>query len=257
MSLETFTECLKGVPTSEVISFSGFAEPFLNSECIDMIEHADREGYKINVFSTLVGLTAEHVKRLESVELTRFELHLPSGKEKITVDENYLHTLESVMTSAIPNKTYMVIGEICDDRVMALIENHDIHLAKMIAHSRANNIDYGGMLTYRRKGRIYCKRNLKSNVLLPNGDVVLCCMDYGMKHVLGNLFANTLSQMYSLNEFNRIESGLEDENEDILCRYCEWYAGNVDTYARIQNDFISKGIKKFSNVMKRIGKRHH
>ena len=27
----------------------------------------------------------------------------------------------------------------------------------------------------------------EQHVLLPDGTVILCCMDYGMKHVLGNL----------------------------------------------------------------------
>jgi len=31
------------------------------------------------------------------------------------------------------------------------------------------------------------------NVLLPNGDVVLCCMDYGLDHILGNLEPRALA----------------------------------------------------------------
>ena len=38
-------------------------------------------------------------------------------------------------------------------------------------------------------GKLYCTRsvNINHNVLLPDGTVVLCCNDFGMKHVLGNL----------------------------------------------------------------------
>ena len=30
--------------------------------------------------------------------------------------------------------------------------------------------------------------NLNENVLLPDGTVIMCCMDYGMTGVFGNLF---------------------------------------------------------------------
>ena len=33
--------------------------------------------------------------------------------------------------------------------------------------------------------RLHCDR-IYQNVLLPNGDVVLCCMDWSAEHVLGN-----------------------------------------------------------------------
>jgi len=55
-----------------------------------------------------------------------------------------------------------------------------------------------------------CEEKLYHNVLLPNGDVSLCCMDYGLEQILGNLF--------------------ESEYDDImpkplscfdLCNYCE------------------------------------
>ena len=32
-----------------------------------------------------------------------------------------------------------------------------------------------------------CVENLYHNVLLPNGDVSLCCMDYGLDNIIGNL----------------------------------------------------------------------
>ena len=32
-----------------------------------------------------------------------------------------------------------------------------------------------------------CTERLYHNVCLPNGDVSLCCMDYGLKYIIGNL----------------------------------------------------------------------
>jgi len=33
-----------------------------------------------------------------------------------------------------------------------------------------------------------CVEDLYHNVMLPNGDVSLCCMDYGLENIIGNLF---------------------------------------------------------------------
>jgi len=33
-----------------------------------------------------------------------------------------------------------------------------------------------------------CIEDLYHNVVLPNGDVSLCCMDYGLTHIIGNIF---------------------------------------------------------------------
>jgi hypothetical protein len=55
-----------------------------------------------------------------------------------------------------------------------------------------------------------CVEKLYHNVMLPNGDVSLCCMDYSLSYIIGNLF--------------------EQEYEDVIpklntcydmCRYCE------------------------------------
>jgi hypothetical protein len=59
------------------------------------------------------------------------------------------------------------------------------------------------------------------NILLPNGDVALCCCDWGLKHVLGNLFVSDYDDLIKSQEFLRLLKGLEDSSLDILCRYCE------------------------------------
>jgi hypothetical protein len=39
--------------------------------------------------------------------------------------------------------------------------------------------------------------NYDQHVLLPNGDVVLCCMDYDLKHVIGNLVNQSYEDLYT------------------------------------------------------------
>ncbi len=92
-------------------------------------------------------------------------------------------------------------------------------------HTRALNVSISSKRPpKKRRYRMDCKNNLKHNVLLPNGDVVLCCMDYGMKHILGNLLSSDYNSLFSSKEFLFVKEGLKNDSLDILCRYCEEFA---------------------------------
>jgi hypothetical protein len=73
----------------------------------------------------------------------------------------------------------------------------------------------------RNPGKITCARKLRCTVLLPSGDVLLCCNDYGRQHILGNLFSVEYSALYQSEEFLKVEKGLTDESIEILCRHCD------------------------------------
>ena len=70
---------------------------------------------------------------------------------------------------------------------------------------------------------IYCNFNLglTSNVLLPNGEVVLCCMDFGLRHVLGNLQNNTYEEIINSDTRRKILEGMaKGDVRNTLCRNC-------------------------------------
>ena len=75
-----------------------------------------------------------------------------------------------------------------------------------------------------RKGKISCSlcgQALNHNILLPDGRVLLCCMDYGMKHVLGNLTEQSYAEIMNGKEIDKIKAAINgDESIDILCRRC-------------------------------------
>jgi len=57
---------------------------------------------------------------------------------------------------------------------------------------------------------------------LPNGDVVLCCMDWNLKHILGNLLKTNYRSLFKSKEFKNILKELKENSSNILCRTCEW-----------------------------------
>jgi hypothetical protein len=73
--------------------------------------------------------------------------------------------------------------------------------------------------------------------LLPNGDLALCCMDFGLKHVIGNLREQTIDEIYKGPIFKKILQSFSDPSVDSLCRVCESSLHKEsDTYAR--NHFL-------------------
>jgi len=61
------------------------------------------------------------------------------------------------------------------------------------------------------------------NVLLPNGDVVLCCMDYSLSNIVGNLLEQNYLEMFQNLEFlNLVKINESNEfNKCSICKSCE------------------------------------
>ncbi|MHB8771651.1 MAG: radical SAM/SPASM domain-containing protein [Syntrophales bacterium] len=247
MSIETFKRCLTNVPEYVDIHFAGFSEPWLNPECTKMVLHAFSKGHKISIFTTLVGMSVNDIEQLSEIRTNDFSVHLPShtGKENIVVDKQYLIVLERLLKSNI-SATYHYHTSQLNAKLIDLIAN----LAKeeqLI--TRANNLSIESLPQQKRKtGAIRCKRGLRFSILLPNGDVVLCCMDWGLRHVLGNLLECKHSALFKSDEFDKILQGMEDNNSSIICRYCE---------NAINNDLLEKltyyvNPMRLTRVLKRI-----
>lgn len=247
MSLADFKTCIDKIPLNMEIWFSGFGEPWLNPECTQMILYAHQRGHKIIVCTTLVGMKASDIALIESVPFQLFCVHLPSEEEneKILAYNEYLEVLDVLLKSKIKLK-YLFRGKAIHPKVKSLI-NKSIYgflwyqlvkrLLSSLPHTRAGNIEITDKpKPRRRRGVIGCRRQGQF-VLLPNGDVVLCCMDYGLKHVIGNLLVSDYHLLFQSDEYLKILQGLKDESIDILCRYCEKYVVDKSLSAKLSKLF--------------------
>ena len=224
MSFDTFKKCLSTIPKSVIISFSGYTEPWLNPDCSKMVLHAYESGYAIQVFSTLVGMNQKDVEIIKQVKFKVFHIHLPDEKNiaKIAVNNDYLNVLKKIL-SDIPGVTGMSMG-VLHPKIRKIL-GKDILPDIMI--SRANNLN-NVKPTQKQFGPLVCKRDSKldlldiidENVLLPNGDVGLCCMDYGLQHVIGNLLELSYDSLFKTEMYMEFEKKQKSHDENILCRFC-------------------------------------
>ena len=87
------------------------------------------------------------------------------------------------------------------------------------ASNRADNACSDGKpVFFMKKGAMKCGNNARYNVLLPNGDVILCCMDYGLKNVLGNLLSMDYDELFRGPAFRKVCAGFKDPSLKTLCQ---------------------------------------
>jgi sulfatase maturation enzyme AslB (radical SAM superfamily) len=203
LRLEDFKKALSKVPKNVEIHFSGFSEPFLNPGCLDMLEYAHLKGYTVFLFSTLVGLKSSDVKRLIRCS-PKLTLHLPDklGNAKIPINQTYKDTLSAVLTQ-LPIDTFYRMDE-------RFISNERAGLCSNTAKRQV-------------KGCIFCEKLFVPQfVMLPNCDVVLCCMDFELKHPLGNLLSESWLELVKSSEYQKVIANRFKASDDILCRSCAW-----------------------------------
>lgn len=229
LSLENFTKYLNKLPKECTILFSGMAEPFLNSNCGEMLKIACDSGRKVDLYTTLVGTTEQDIKLISELPIGFIGLHVADKRNyaNIPISEEYYKKVSYLINKKRNDGTPLI--NVCnaqtepDDKIIEICKGKYDILTTML--DRAGNLKEEEL--YRKScilGKISCSlcgNKLNHNILLPDGTVVLCCMDYGMKHILGNLQKQSYQEIINGKELNFIKHGmLNDEKLDILCRNC-------------------------------------
>jgi hypothetical protein len=219
MRLDTFNQCLSKIPPGVSIHFLGMAEPWLNPDCTKMLMRSHEAGYRISVSTTLVGMRPSDIKMFKSIPFDMFILHLPSDDSamNLKVDGAYLNLLVKICNAELQNLRQKRFGNLHPEIEPIVKGVKEIQWPTM---NRSNNLTGAHIpVTKKVKGNIKCHR-IRNNVLLPNGEVALCCNDYGLRHIIGNLLTGSYDALFKGDEFRKVRSGMKDNASEILCRYC-------------------------------------
>jgi len=205
LTLDNFKILLQNINKDIVLNFAGFSENFLNPYFIDMLIHSNDLGYKICIYTTLVGFNKDKLNKLKenNVKFYLMRFHEYDGKNfnKKVFDDN----VELFLTNL--NVSHYEINKITNPNSRA-------------SNNKNFNIDY-------KKDRLYCNfwnRDLLffENSITPDGNIYLCCMDFGLKHKIGNLFDYNYESEEFNTERNKILKLQQLEDSDLLCRSCEY-----------------------------------
>jgi hypothetical protein len=234
MSFESFRTAIDKLPAEFEIVFAGYTEPWLNNDCTDFVEYAFRQQRKVSIYSTLYNMTPRDVDRLIDLftefpdQLTQFWIHLPDTHGNMKGwknSDNYEYALTQFRTRVRPNLMTMdTDGQVHQDLEASL------QPAQWYLHTRANNLDVQKISgqKYHEAPRyefvVECTRDkdFTSNVMLPNGDLALCCMDYGLKHIIGNILAQSYDEIRNGQEIEKIKRLNQTlaYTDEVLCKGC-------------------------------------
>lgn len=254
LSFNNFKTVIDKLPHYVRIDFSGMSEPWVNKECTKMLEYALQQNRIVMIYSTLYGMTKEDTDQLIKLihnykeQIKTFCIHLPDKNGNMRgwkYSDEYEYAVESLLNLKEDIKTKIKFQSMTMDRngqPSSLLDKfnfykyHPDFAKSWTGHTRAGSLN----ITEKNKDFIYKNPEHISpvscastpfydhNVLLPNGDVVLCCMDYSLKHIIGNLLEQTYEELYMSNEMLNVVK----ENKKIgfskcsLCKSCD----NVKIY---------------------------
>ncbi|HVC58789.1 MAG TPA: SPASM domain-containing protein [Acetobacteraceae bacterium] len=236
-----FKRVMGKVPSHVRVDFSGMAEPWLNPRATEMVVHAFESGRKVAIYTTLQGMSPDDAAMLIEQFVDRISpetpwvIHLPDRDGAMTGWKSsaaYLATLARFVAlqrqrapAGLSFLTMNPNGAIADPLLPLLGEA----LPAFRAITRAENLNRddfspGELLRQvHHDGALLCASTpfFDHNTMLPNGDVVLCCMDYAQEHVIGNLFHQTYAELFAGAGMAAIRTramGIDGGN--LICRRC-------------------------------------
>ena len=219
MSPEDFVTILGKLPLAVRIDFSGFNEPYLHPACATFIIMAITRGFKVHVYSTLMGMREKQAKHLAVHEPEYFRVHVPDRTHLRINDDLWIRQHEIFLASGI-HGSYMAMDYPTDKVREYLLDKKGIEVELPTMISRAGNLEF--MRPEKKTGPIRCAaERWHSNVVLPNGDVVACCMDWSLTLPVGNLLAQSYDEIFA--KASEYEANT-DPPDDSICRTCEWSA---------------------------------
>jgi sulfatase maturation enzyme AslB (radical SAM superfamily) len=215
MSLETFKTAVDKLPWDTRIDFSGMAEAWVNPECTKMLEYALERGHDVAVYTTLYNWDKNTVDEVSDLliqykdQIEVFSIHFPDEYGnmrgwKYSEEWEYAFRAMSNIVQYLGIKLEaMTMSN--HGKIHPELQHLGIQLYNWFGHDRAGSLNKEQVkeqpvnFITRHERPVSCSKtaNYDQHVLLPNGDVVLCCMDYDLKHVIGNLVRDSYNDLFT------------------------------------------------------------
>jgi len=227
LDLHDFTKILSKIPVHVEIDFSGFCEPFANPKCLEMIELAFKRGYTVNLYTTLFGASKTDVEQLFKYRFKTFCLHLPDGEVMaFPSDPEYKSNVHAVLHNVKNVKTLSMTKQFKSNNRENTAREIDVTPKKFVFCYKFSN---------------------PAPVLLPNGDVYLCCNDFGLRHKIGNLLAPDC-------DYNTIVAKIKaGRGQFNLCNLCSSNTSIMNHYCHVGREQVRTSLSYFLNWKRQVG----
>jgi hypothetical protein len=186
----------------QAFSFGGFSECFDNPDIIDLLDMVQRQDNveEIWIYTNGEAVTPEVVQQLARIPIARFDVSCHGFDARVyqrtrpfidsnKVRGNLLYLLEH--RPSIARLAVSVTGPFGSERdrseLAALCQAFGAFLEIRKLHGRAGLLKIG-QPAVRKQGPFRCaKFAFDKPVLVPGGDLSLCCQDFSLSYIIGNL----------------------------------------------------------------------
>lgn len=214
MRLDRFQAILDKLPSEVRVDFSGYVEPYFNPVCGKMIEAAIKSGRTVYIYTTLMGMTPDDFSALRQTPPSFIKIHAPDRTGLKLDSDVWLKQFTQFLECGLPYEI-MAMGEL-EDPVKQFMDLRGITVELPAMISRGGNL----WKPQKIEGPLVCGENRwHQNVVLPDGSVYGCCMDYGLSLPLGNILTDSYETIFQRAEEYRLNTNPPD---DSICRTCEW-----------------------------------
>lgn len=252
LTYSNFVEILDKIPKSVRIDFSGMSEAWLNKECTKMLIYTLKSGFDVAIYSTLYGMEVQDVDSIFELihiytsQIKVFCVHLPDASNNMRGwknSENYKYALTRFLSLSDDIKKsirFETMTMDMNDKIHSDLSEFKIELTNKnwIGHTRGENLTINSknlsQLGIRPKisSSVECQPSCVTkdgkptyslydhNILIPNGNVLLCCVDYNSDFILGNLLKQSYSEIRNSNIINKLKK-LNSSNEYIQSHICK------------------------------------
>lgn len=243
LSLEDFKTIIDKLPKNVRLDFSGQAEPWVNPACTDMFEYAMQQGFRAAIFTTLYNWDETTVHRMGELlinhasQIDIVKIHFPDDQGNMKgwrPSEEWNYAFAGITAVVVATGIHYEAMTMSDHGVhpaIATLPGVGVsHSWSIAAHDRAGTLNTEAVkeqpiaFSPRHERPVKCSKTdlYNQNVLLPNGEVLLCCMDYDKKHVIGHLLELEYSDLKNTPEMKRLLelNALPYYTDQSLCKSC-------------------------------------
>ena len=216
MSLDTFKTALSKVPSDTRIDFSGMAEAWVNPEATNMLRYALESNHRVAIYTTLYNWTTDTANEVLELLTSHkplvdtFSIHFPDeyGNMKGWKYTKEWEDVYNIMTGGVQSAGIKLEAMTMSDhgKIHEDLQHLGVQLYNWFGHDRAGSLNKQQVETdqeikfvERHEKPVRCSKTINYDqwVLQPNGDVVICCMDYDLKHVIGNLNRDSYFDLFT------------------------------------------------------------
>jgi radical SAM protein with 4Fe4S-binding SPASM domain len=193
------------------VDFSGYTEPLYNPNWFEIFSHTIEENYAVTLYSTLGRASWDDLDKLTGLAFHQIYVHLLDS----VAQRDKLAFLIDRCRALHRDLIFVYFDE--DGRELASEFQGHVNCERWTAHSRAGLVDVGKVYV---PGAVSCSEQREfCHVVLPNGDVYICCMDFSLQHKIGNLLESRLAEIQYSEKALAFRATMASAT-DGMCNHC-------------------------------------